>query len=206
MVLVRRLTEMATVALVMARGLGGCSNSDTPADSGAGSNNPACGRCEAPAPSLDLSTPEVSFQKDVFPVLRASCTASKCHGTPPGTDPTLTYPALDLYLGPPLDDTATPTDVTLYARIVADLKKTSRIAKGRSIVSPGAPDKSFLIDKLYACQSHRGLSCEVTFTGVSHCPDSACGDPMPPRDQPRQLSAEERDVIRRWIAQGARDN
>lgn len=206
MALVKRL--VTTVIALVAFGVAppGCADNDTPSDTGPGSRNPACGRCEEPDPDEDLSTPEVSFSSTVFPILRASCTRTECHGTPPGTDATLVYPALDLYLGPPPDDTTTPIDRTLYALVVSNLKKVSRTARGRALVFPGAPEKSFLIDKIYACQDRRDLSCDVSFAGPLHCPESACGDPMPPRDQPGQLRQEEKEAIRRWIAQGARDN
>jgi hypothetical protein len=206
MLLVKRLATTATALFAFGAAASGCGGSDTPSDSGAGSRNPACGRCEEPNHDVDLSTPPVSFATTVFPILRGSCTATECHGTAPGTDPKLVYPALDLYLGPPESDTTTPLDAALYARLVGGLKKVSRSADGRALVFPGAPEKSFLVDKIYACQDERKLSCEVEFEGVLHCPEAACGDPMPPRDQPGQLSAEQKDAIRRWIAQGAQDN
>lgn len=206
MLLVKRFVTAATALSAFCATVSGCGGSDTPSDSGAGSNNPACGRCEQPNPDIDLMAPEISFAATVFPILQNSCTAVACHGTTPGTDPELIYPALDLYLGPPPSDTTTPLDATLYARLVSGLKKVSRSAKDRALVFPGAPQKSFLVDKIYACQDERRLSCDVEFDGVRHCPEASCGDPMPPRDQPGQLSTEQRDAIRRWIAQGAQDN
>ncbi len=107
--LVKRLSTTATALSVFGLAVAGCGGSDTPSDSGAGSNNPACGQCEEPDANVDLTMPEISFASTVFPILRGSCTAAECHGTAPGTDPKLVYPALDLYLGPPESDTTTPS-------------------------------------------------------------------------------------------------
>jgi hypothetical protein len=51
------------------------------------------------------------------------------------------------------------------------------------VVRPGDPDGSLLVQKVEARQS--------------------VGEPMPPE---YRLSEEEVDLIRRWIAEGARDN
>jgi hypothetical protein len=68
---------------------------------------------------------------------------------------------------------------------------------GLMIVEPGAPERSFLMFKLDAdgltfCES---LTCAA---------DNACGTSMPQGSA--RWTDEERDIVRRWIAQGAENN
>jgi hypothetical protein len=200
-------TTTARVLALIGALLTACGSTDTPSDGGGGTSNPACGKCAPPDTTLDLMTPAVSFKIDVFPIFRMTCNRSVCHGQKPGTDPNGVYPAADLYLGPPFDDKdRTPIDAALLSTVAAELRQPSKEAPPLDIVSPGDPSASFVVDKLYACQNAREMACTVVFSGPRHCPSSACGDPMPPRDEPAQLSEEQRTTIRRWIAQGAQDN
>lgn len=61
-------------------------------------------------------------------------------------------------------------------------------------VKPGDPNGSFLMRKLDG--SHCALDAQ--------CTGGTCGDTMP--NKTSQLSVEERDKVRRWIAQGAKND
>ncbi|NOU34405.1 MAG: hypothetical protein HOO96_41460 [Polyangiaceae bacterium] len=60
------------------------------------------------------------------------------------------------------------------------------------LVEPGDPAKSFLLHKL------DGDACTL----VGTCKDGDCGDTMPPQGE--LLPVASRDLVRRWIAQGAK--
>ena len=63
------------------------------------------------------------------------------------------------------------------------------------LVTPGSPEKSFLMHKLDADQCAYAAACTV----------ADCGAKMP-RDGTMPLAPQNRDNVRRWIAQGAGDN
>lgn len=129
-----------------------------------------------PPASFDPSSPAVSFSKDVMPVFSTSCAFSSCHGS-------LSGDANGVYLG---SDAA-----KVHAEIVG-------IRSGElptmSFVEPGDPEKSYLLRKMDG--SHCVLDPE--------CTGSSCGDAMPKGED--LLPVEVRDVVRRWIAQGAKND
>jgi hypothetical protein len=61
------------------------------------------------------------------------------------------------------------------------------------VVKPGSPTDSFIMHKL------DGTQCNLD----KDCVDNSCGAEMPPT---APLSLDDRNTIRRWIAQGAKDN
>ncbi|MEO8796445.1 MAG: hypothetical protein ABI551_01045, partial [Polyangiaceae bacterium] len=73
---------------------GTTTNEDADASTG-GDSGTQSGGCKAytPPSGTDLTTPTVSFRKDVLPVLQATCAKSDCHGFP--SDPQ----HFNLYLG-----------------------------------------------------------------------------------------------------------
>lgn len=137
---------------------------------------------------FDGTRPPSSFLVDVLPVFQRSCGFSmSCHGSPVPIAPN--HP----YLGPSPATQATAQDIEqIFAQIVG----VAAVAEpGMSIVTPGEPESSFLMHKLDATLGCDVLACAQT---------DGCGDPMPQRGSP--LSDDERDAIRRWIAQGALNN
>jgi hypothetical protein len=166
-----------------------------------GGDDPAeSAECKGPAcpidyTDLDLSAPVVSFATDVFPLLRRSCgLSSVCHGSP-------TTSKADLYLGPKKSDTSTVIDTALYQMIIGGLSNVpSKTAPAISLVKPSDPSQSFLMLKMDGCHNAAGLACTPQPNAKSGTP---CGDRMP---QGGGLCAEDRDVIRRWIAQGAKND
>lgn len=154
--------------------------------------------CKPPACPFDyasvvLDTPDVSFESDVFPILRRSCgLSSVCHGSE-------TSSAAKLYLGPKKSDTVTVIDTVLYQKIIDGVANVpSKTAPEMDLIEPGDPSKSFLMLKMDGCHDVAGLACTPQPKSKS---GAKCGDRMPQGNS--SLCADDRDVIRRWIAQGA---
>ena len=139
---------------------------------------------------IDLTAPAVSFKTDVLPIFQRSCgLTTGCHGDP--LSPNENRP----YLGPKMSVTATDDDV---AKIRADIVDVvSFFELGMDIVEPGDPERSFLMHKMdFTLKCEKVLSCTKS---------KDCGVAMPQgNDEP--LDIEERNLVRRWIAQGALDN
>jgi hypothetical protein len=70
-----------------------------------------------------------------------------------------------------------------------------------NLVAAADPAQSFMMLKMDGCQDAAGLSCTPQPGAVG---TNACGDSMP-QSSPI-LSRDERDLFRRWIAQGAQSN
>jgi hypothetical protein len=193
---------VANVVLLAVTGLllPGCGSEETPpADDG----DMSCGTCAEPA-TIDLTMPAVSFRTDIVPILRNTCNTVTCHGTTIQTPPNTLYPGAQLYLGPPLDKPA-PDEATISG-IVTALKAASKTAPAMPIVTPMNEAQSFLIAKIHGCQNDRGLACTQQSAMLIRCKSSACGDSMAPPDQLVHLNADQKNVFRRWVAQGALDN
>jgi hypothetical protein len=142
-----------------------CSSSDK-ADQAA-----PCNAYVVPA-GTDLTTPKVTFQADVLPIVKRSCTDVACHGSKGASE--------GIFLPP---DNAGD----IYTALTGPATSTLTM----NVSTPGDPAKSFLMRKL------DGDQCTVT------CVSGGCGDRMPPDGQ---LPVESRDVFRRWIAQGAKND
>jgi hypothetical protein len=135
-----------------------------------------CGDYTAPA-SFDALAPAVSFSRDVVPIFTQSCAFSTCHGATVG-------PANGVFLG-----RGDPARV--HAAIVG--------AKGDELptmpfVTPGDPRQSYLMRKM------DGSQCALD----TQCTGGSCQGSMPKSDVPLELAT--RDVVRRWIAQGAKND
>ncbi len=126
--------------------------------------------------TLDLTTPVVSLRNDVVPIFSASCAFTSCHGTKSTTSNN------GLYLGSQLSAPDVPAiRMSLLAKAVPiDMP----------IITPSDPSQSYLMHKI------DGDACKLC--------SGACGKSMP--NNSPVMSVDRRDVIRRWIAQGAKDN
>jgi hypothetical protein len=109
-----------------------------------------------------------------------------------------------------------PIDIALCEQVKAGLLASSKTLPKMKIVVPGEPQNSFLMHKIDGC--HNSFSVPKCATGqvsTAEMPcctpqanaktDGACGDPMP-QTAGDGLCRDERDKIRRWIAQGAECN
>lgn len=130
-----------------------------------------------PPASFDAQVPTVSFAKDVMPIFARSCAFTSCHGSATGN-------ANGVSLG--------SDDPTELHRAIVDVR-ASRLPT-MSHVKPGSPRESFLMRKL------DGRPCAL----AAQCTDGDCGQSMP-HGEPL-LPIEQRDTIRRWIAQGAKND
>jgi hypothetical protein len=175
-----------------------------PSEGSAGAGATMCGTCTEPDATVDLTMPVVSFRNDIFNTfLRGSCSSLTCHGVALASATAL-YPGAMLHLGPPPDKPA-PAD-TEISTIVAALKAASKTAPAMKIVEPGNEAASFLIAKIHGCQNERGQACTQQSVMLIRCDSNPCGDVMPPVDQITQLTADQKNTFRRWVAQGALDN
>lgn len=144
---------------------------------------PDAGECVAytSPPGTDLTAPVVSFKTDVMPVLTANCASSSCHGISDG-------PQGGLFLGAQQKKGADSAQV--FDKLVGPM--AGQLAS-MPYVTPGAPNASYLMHKL------DGDQCQYEST----CANGDCEHAMP---YDRPLPVETRDILRRWIAQGAPNN
>jgi hypothetical protein len=178
-----RLTILLSVsfAISLTVGLVGCGDETNSAAGGAACYDYA---------SFNGTTPAVSFKTDVLPIFRQSCGLSAaCHGDQAG-------PVAQPYLGPPSSGAMPPpaTDTEIAAIFSANVNADAVKATGMKIVKPNDPENSFLMHKVDG-----SFSCDAVT-----CDGAACGTTMPQGGT--MLSQANRDIIRRWIAQGAKND
>jgi len=138
-----------------------------------------CALYEVPT-GTNLAAPTVSFKTDVMPVLTAHCSSSICHGISDGAKG-------NLFLGAELQKGADAA--TVYTNLTA----TSEQYPAMPYVKPSDLANSYLMHKLDADQ------CMLS----TKCVNGDCQHAMP---FDGMLAVETRDIVRRWIAQGAKNN
>jgi len=133
--------------------------------------------CNAPADppaSFDSTTPVVSFSGEVVPLLTQSCATPDCHGAGASA-------LIPLSMGSGAS--------TMHIALV---NKASAKLPAMVYVKANDANESFLMRKIDA--THCALDAQ--------CVGSTCGDSMP--NSEALLSTSQRDLIRRWILQGAK--
>ena len=130
-----------------------------------------------PPASFDPQTPAVSFSKDIMPIFKPSCAFTNCHGLQASSN--------GVFLG----DTSGPAAV--HSNLVG---RRATALQTMELVKAGDPRQSFLMRKV------DGSQCTLD----AQCTGGTCGDSMPRQEE--QLPLEDRDKIRRWIAQGAKND
>lgn len=125
---------------------------------------------------------DASFERDVIPIFEKSCTFGACHGTAGGNNH-------GVYLGIRGGGAGAATDA-VYTSLV---NRKSPVGP-MPLVTPGDPDKSWLMHKL------AGSTC----TFEAECSGGACGERMPKGGE--SLPAGQLAAIKGWIAQGAKKN
>jgi hypothetical protein len=129
-------------------------------------------------------TPPASFDANTPPTsfsrdvypLFTTCATNDCHGTPNNQN--------HVFIAQNDSRSTHPGLVNVKANKLPTM----------DYVKPGDPTNSFLMRKL------DGSHCVLD----KQCTGGTCGDTMPNKNQ--QLSVEERDKVRRWIAQGAKND
>jgi hypothetical protein len=134
---------------------------------------------------FDGGSPVVQFSTDVLPIFRSSCgVSSSCHGaaTPPS--------APQHFLGPPISG-GTVTAAEVKAILGGIVNQPAVEEEDMDVIKAGDPQHSYLLQKV------DGLGCPTLQCAAA----GECGAPMPLGGTP--LSENARDMIRRWVAQGA---
>ena len=133
-------------------------------------------------PTTDLMVPTVSFRMDVMKVFGNRCASTLCHGNPDA-------PPSGLFLGRPeaMGDDASEVHAGLF-------EVESREHPGMKVVAMGDAIRSYLIHKV------DGDQCLYD----TFCVDGDCQRSMP--SEGSVMNEEMRDVLRRWVVQGAADN
>jgi hypothetical protein len=171
--------------------------------------------------TANLTTPTVSFSKDVYPILSFSCgISSSCHGGDPGVD----ISAHGLFLGCSTQSICSGTcsaSGDLTAQVYGGLVGSGDAGPNKPIeitsmlfVTPGNPSQSYIMHKLDddLCSLQGCVTMNAAVQNTMDTPGSLgtnnppnwCGTFMP--YQVSVLDICRRDTIRRWIAQGAPNN
>jgi hypothetical protein len=196
--------------------LGACSPDG--GDGGDGDDGPTCppGTCPVQTTGVNLIEPRITYLQDLMSAdpqvgtIRRACNSSSCHGrvVNPATS------AAGLYLGPNISNsTNVPIDDALCQNVRTNLLASSKTFPQMKIVVPREPQNSFLMLKIDGCHNSLGVPrCTTGQVSTLEMPcctpqpnaksDGACGDLMP-QTAGNGLCRDERDNIRRWIAQGA---
>ena len=130
----------------------------------------------SPPASFDAAQPAVSFAKDVMPIFGQSCAFSTCHGSTVGN-------ANGVFLGKDAP--------RVYAAIVGPKGDEHPTMP---FVTAGNPRESYLMRKL------DGSQCALD----ARCSGGSCQGSMPKNEESLDLAT--RDKVRRWIAQGAKND
>jgi hypothetical protein len=180
------VASLAGASLALGAGCGGGGSSGDGGKGGGGGEGGGAADACFDYTSFKGDSPTVTFSTEVLPIFRNSCgLSSSCHGTnPPPGQP---------YLGPN-NDAPTPTMEEMQTLVNA-LDAPSTKEPTMNLVSPGAPQSSFIMYKLDGVDCSR-LKCAKA---------EDCGDLMPVGST-KPIDQTKRDIIRRWIAQGAKVN
>ncbi len=146
--------------------------------SSSGSSGSSGSSCDdySPPAGFDATTPAVSFAKDVAPIFGQSCAFSTCHGSATGN-------ANGVFLGKD-----PPHVYTAIVNVHGDELQTM------PFVTPGDPRASYLMRKM------DGSQCALD----AQCTGGSCQQSMPKNETVLDIAT--RDIVRRWIAQGAQNN
>jgi hypothetical protein len=140
------------------------------------SEDPSACKDYASPAGFDGLSPGVSFANDVLPIFARSCAFSTCHGSTSGA-------ANGVFLG--------RDGPRVHAAIVNG--KSAELTS-MPLVTPGNPRESYLMRKM------DGSQCALD----AQCTGGSCQSSMPKGDT--VLDVATRDIVRRWIAQGAKDD
>jgi hypothetical protein len=169
------------------RGGSGGATGGTGGSTGGSGGSGAGTASDSGCPTFDYTnynpTTTPTLKKDIAPLFGISCAlSSSCHA-----DGSMHHP--NLGLSPFLLD-AGPSDAMLMA-ILAEVKKPSVEVAARSIVVPGKPEDSYMMNKVEGNNNCSGFVCMG--------PDK-CGIQMPDPSTP--LEKAQVELLRAWIKKG----
>jgi hypothetical protein len=162
------------------------------------------GGCSAYASDADLTTPAVSFEKDVLPVLEANCgQGTTCHGG----DPAMAVSLRGVFLGCVPDasascEAAADPGPQVYAGLVGPDASVPAEESCMPFVMPRDPATSYLMHKID--DDLCAVPCCIANNAATIVGETGCGTIMPYLSA--ILPTATRDTIRRWIEQGAANN
>jgi hypothetical protein len=157
----------------------------TGGSTGTGTDGGTCVAYVVPS-TTNLMTPTVTLKAGVMPVFNNNCGSTMCHGTNAGPP---TNPS-GLFLGA---STALGADsATVHAAVVG---KTGKELSSMPLVTAGDPSKSYLMHKMDGDQCLFNAQCAL----------GSC-DAVMPNGLGHVLPVTSRDTVRRWIAQGAKND
>jgi hypothetical protein len=194
-----RAVASAIASLVFCLSAAGCSPNNggaapvdpaTDGGGGSGDQGDAGGtQCTPYTSTADLTTPTVSFAKDVLPTFERSCgiAGATCHGA-------TSVVTVDQrpYLGQ--FDGGTDAAVVVNGLVGVQSPEDPNL----TIVKAADPGNSYLMHKLDGDQCQFAKDCAQGQTQYTDC-----GQQMPYSST--ALDQATRDTIRRWIAQGAKN-
>ena len=167
-----------------------CSSTDpvTPAVDGgpvteSGADTAVACTAYAPPAGFDATMPAVSFKMNVMGLFANSCSFSSCHGAPSSSKG-------GLFLGAP---TAGGADAPMVHKNLVGVAAGS--IPSMPFVTAKDPTKSYLMHKMDGDQCTLEAMCKKP---------EGCEGSMPQGSD--VLPVASRDIVRRWIAQGALDN
>ncbi len=183
---------------------------------GGGADGGTCmpGSTPAYTSCADLTTPTVSFATDIQPIFNQSCglsTPGTCHALqqPGNATPWLVY----------LGSFPNPSSVDAGQVLEGIVGQPAFEDPSMSIIKAGDPDNSYLMHKLDYDQCQFSTACNGPNlkqnplqincgSGMPYLSGTLCLDSQTPcvRGQTITTQYGERDQIRRWIAQGAKNN
>jgi hypothetical protein len=180
---------------------GGVDGGMCPIDPNAAAAVPAFTSCAS------TSSPEVSFQKDIRPIFQQSCSlTASCHGQKSAN---IASSGL-IFLGA-VDGGTDAADILSGIVGVASPEDSQE-----QIVKPGDPENSYMMHKLDSDMCRFATGCNATKVaafvgcglGMPYASPSLCLDSQTACVKTQTITQQygERDQIRRWIAQGAKNN
>lgn len=187
-ILLASVSVLASIAAFLAcSGGSGVTTHDAGTDRAAGDAG-----CQAFVSTADLTQPAVSLSSDVIPVFQRSCGigGSTCHGARSVVAGSPPRPFLGFLDG--------GTDAAEVAKGIVGVKASENPAM--DLVAPSDPTHSFMMHKLDNDQCLFADDCAKANVGYP-----TCGVSMP-QSSPLLDEDAGRDAIRRWIAQGAKQN
>jgi hypothetical protein len=155
----------------------------------------------------------VSFPNDVVPIFQNSCALSiACHTCDTTTNPQCTNSTYKPFLGVPSGSTASMNQLTAIIGQTVGVKADLQLSTVDQMTMVGNPDMniitardpahSFMMYKLDGAFPMNPTNNEVTCMTLTCAGTQTCGQAMPSAGMPLA----DREVIRRWIAQGASPN